>query len=184
MSITSLSADPEKSRLVFRKSFHYTKIFEYFHFRGFFIRSFHLYGFCVWVFICMDFAYKFSSIWVFICIDFHLYEFSSVWVLRMGFHLYGFSSVWVLRMSFHLYGFCVWVFICMSFAYEFSSVWVLRMNFHLYEFCVWVFICGFSSVKVFFCGVCERSMRAKHFFDEKIIIRMFFCNEKLVYIII
>jgi hypothetical protein len=32
--------------------------------------------------------------------------------------------------------------------------------------------------------VCERSMRAKHFFDEKIIIRMFFCNAKLVYITI
>jgi hypothetical protein len=31
--------------------------------------SFHLYGFCVWVFICMDFAYEFSSV------DFHLWGF-------------------------------------------------------------------------------------------------------------
>jgi hypothetical protein len=168
MSIISLSVDSEKSRLVFRKSSHYIKIFEYFYFRGFFIRSFHLYEFCVWIFICMSFAY----------------EFSSVWVLRMNFHLYEFC-VWIsICMSFAYKFSSVWVFICMSFAYEFSSVWVLRMNFHLYEFCVWVFICEFSSVRVFFCEVCERSMQAKHFFDEMIIIRMFFCNAKLIYIII
>jgi hypothetical protein len=97
MSIISLSVGSEKSRLVFRKSSHYTKIFEYFHFREFFIRSFHLYGFCVWVFICMGFAYGFSSVWV-LRMSFHLYGFC-VWVFICMDFAYEFSSV-----DFHLWG--------------------------------------------------------------------------------
>jgi hypothetical protein len=71
-------------------------------------------------------------------------------------------------MGFHLYGFSsVWVFICMGFhLYGFSSVWVfICMGFHL-----WVFIYA--------------EYASEALFDEAIIIRMFFCNAKLVYIII
>jgi hypothetical protein len=85
----------------------------------------------------------------------------------MGFHL------WIFICGFSSVGFHLWIFIC-----GFSSV-----SFHL-----WVFICGFSSVGFHSCGVCERSMRAEYaseaFFDETMIIRIFFCNAKLVYIII
>jgi hypothetical protein len=147
--------------------------------------GFHLYG----IFICIGF----SPVW-----DFHLY---GIFICMR------FSSVWL----FHLYVFCVWVF-CMSFAYGFSSVgfhlWIFicgfsSVGFHLWVFIcgfssvgfhLWVFICGFSSVGfhlwVFIChscGVCGRRMRTKrekHFFDETIIIRIFFCYAKLAYIII
>jgi hypothetical protein len=101
---------------------------------------------------------KFLSVW-----NFHLYEI---------FICMTFSSVWVSHMNF-AYKFCVWVFIC-----EFLSV-----NFHL-----WIFICEFLSVSFHVCEVCKRSMQTKYtneaFFDETMIIRIFFCNAKLVYIII
>jgi hypothetical protein len=74
--------------------------------------------------------------------------------------------------------------------------WVLPVGFAR-EFCPWVlpvsFICEFSSMGFHLwifhsSGVCERNMRAKYadevFFDETSIIRIFFCNAKLVYIII
>ncbi len=44
------------------------------------------YGFCVWVFICMGFAYEFSFVWVL------RIRFSSVWVLRMGFFFAQYAS--------------------------------------------------------------------------------------------
>jgi hypothetical protein len=65
------------------------------------------------------------------------------------------------------------------FAREFCP-WVLLVGF-VRGFHLWIFICHS-------CEVCRRSIRAKYaneaFFDEKSIIRIFFCNAKLVYIII
>jgi hypothetical protein len=166
MSTASLSADPAKLRGVSQKTSRRNELLYDF---------FHLYSF----FICM----ASSSVWLF-----HLYgfftcmAFSSVW----GFLAYGFCP-WVLPVGFAR-GFCPWV-LPVGF-----HLWVLLVGFHL-----WVFICGFSSVSYFicelfhmwvissvdfFCGVCERSMRAKHFYDETVIIWMLFCNAKLVYIII
>jgi hypothetical protein len=97
-----------------------------------------------------------------------------VWVLRMGFHL------WVFICEFSSVDFNLWIFICgfSSVDYFICGLFHLRVissvGFHL-----WVFICGFSSVDYFicgfssmgfFCGVCERSMQAKDFNDETIII--------------
>ncbi len=175
MSIISLSVDSEKSRLVFRKSSHY------FHFREFFLRSFHLYE----VFVCMSFAYEFSSVWV-LRMSFRLYEFC-VWVfICMNFACE--FCIWVLHVNFAC-EFCMWV-LHVSFACEFC-MWVLHVNFAC-GFCMWVLHVSFASE---FCewvlrmsfhlwGFFLRSIRTKHFFDENIIIRMFFCNAKLVYIII
>jgi hypothetical protein len=96
--------------------------------------------------------------------------FSSVWL----FHLYGFFTC----MGFSSVGFYLWVssvgFICGFY------LWVLSVGF-ICGFYLWVLSVGFICP---FCEACGRSMRAKHFFDETIIIRIFFCYATLVFIII
>ncbi len=108
MSTASLSAEPEKSRLLSQKQMTFSSVWD-FHLYGIFtcmgfspVWDFHLYG----IFTCMGF----SPVW-----DFHLYgiftcmAFSSVWL----FHLYEVFCVWgFLAYVDFAYGFCPWVFIC------------------------------------------------------------------------
>jgi hypothetical protein len=79
--------------------------------------------------------------------------------------------------------FALWVLLC-GFCSVGFALWVLLCGFCSVGFALWVLLCGFCSVGFSFL----RSMSAEYaneaFFHETSIIRIFFCNAKLVYIII